>query len=969
MITLLKWLAGFLLTSILLIALAALILPRVIEPNDYRENIASVVKQETGRELKLEGDLSVSVFPWLGIRTQQLSLSQPAEIGGNMLSVNSAQLRVRLLPLFSKQLEIDTVVLEQPELELVTLKSGIDSFSGLTGNEEPAPPGTDDASTAVALLIQGLELTDGRLVWDDRGEGVRYDVENLQMSTGNLIGDELADLSAGGLLTDASTAEKIAFTLDGQARIDTDTLQLMAQGMKVTLQQGEQALNVSMADFILDQVQGITALGIELNGVVDLASEDDAGAGAAEPAEFVVGLESLSHDLNTTMIVGNRVSIRSDVRMPDLPAVSLTGEMPAITYNTQTTQFSANSLLIDGNIGSRKLNATVPSLQIDLDRQKADIGTMNINSADLSIALTRLNINQLIDNPTAAGNMRIPPFNAARALQQLEIDYQAADSTVLGAVGLQTGFTANADVLDLTNMVLQLDDSSLDGSFSAKNFDNPQLQFDLNLDQLDLDSYLPVDEGSAGSAETTVSGAEALAVPMALLKEVNANGSFKAQRLVSGGLELNDIDVSVVSSPGSLTITPKAQLYDGSLGGEMAFTQNGEQAQLKIQNQIDLVSLAKFLTAADVSDQLSGIGSLGLDIVVDEVDGVQKNSGTIKLLAKNGAIKGVDIKAMLDKGYETYQSFRGKEEAENQADNEAGVKTAKETGAEPEAESGDSQESDETRFAELLGTFKLQDNRLSNDDFQLKAPLFRVSGAGEFDLAAEQIDYLLNVSIVNTTSGQGGEALEKLKGLTIPIRLSGSLLAPSYSLDMKALYKGLLAREVDEKKSEFLEEKLGIEGAGELSTKELLKQIIINEVSKKDRKDESAGHDQGAEHDQSADQQPASENIPASSPTYESQPVDDQSGPAPDIYSDPNRSVTPHNSPRVEKPVEEPYQPYGVPDGVPDGVSEGVAEDEPNGAGQDAAQPAEENQPQDTRTEKEKLRDELTERLLESIFD
>ncbi|MEM7359019.1 MAG: AsmA family protein [Pseudomonadota bacterium] len=962
MITLFKWLAGFLLTSILLIALAALIVPRVVDPNDYRDNIARVVKQETGRDLALNGDLSISVFPWLGIRTQQLSLSQPAEIGGKMLSVQSAQLRVRLLPLFSKQLEIDTVVLERPELELVTLKSGTNSFSGLNDSAPDSSAATEDASTAVALLIQGVELTDGRLVWDDRSEGQRIEVANFQLNTGNLIGTELAELQASGVIRDEARADDTQFQLDGAARIDTNTLELMAQGMEIVLRQGQQDLTINMADFILDQVQGVTALGIELGGKLDLASDTasvtESGEAVPEPADFNITLESLTHDLNTGVSSGENVVLQVEARLADVPTVSLAGSMPNLSFNTRTAHFTARDLIANGKIGDRDLQLGLPSIQANLEQQFADLGNARINSEDLAMSFSALTVSEFVDNPTAAGKLTVQPFNLATLLKQLEIDYQPADETVLQEVSAQTQFSASSVALNLSDLALQLDESTLRGSFSAKDFDNPQLEFDLALDQLDLDAYLPVDEETTGDPETTVSGAEALAVPMALLKDVNANGGFKAQRLVSGGLELNDIDVAVVSSPGNLTITPKAQLYDGSLGGQMAFSQSGEQAKLTVQNEIDLVSLAKFLTAADVSDQLSGIGSLGLDLVVTELDGVQKNEGTIKLLAKNGAIKGVDIKAMLDRGYEAYQSFRGKDEGDAQNPTEPKIANGGEEGAatsEPNAESGQGAESDETRFAELLGTFHLKDNRLTNDDFSLKAPLFRVSGSGDFDLAGEQIDYLLNVSIVNTTSGQGGEALEKLKGLTIPIRLSGSLLAPSYSLDMKALYKGLLAREVEEKKAEFVEEKFGIEGAGDLSTKDLLKQILINEVTKKNKRDQDQeGPGPGTE-------EPVNSNEQTNSQQSSDYTDASESGPVPDVYADPNRVPESNSPPSRETPVEEPYQPYGV----PDGTAEAESATEPPVSDQDGLQ----SQEQDTRTEKEKLRDELAEKLLESIFD
>jgi len=216
---------------------------------------------------------------------------------------------------------------------------------------------------------------------------------------------------------------------------------------------------------------------------------------------------------------------------------------------------------------------------------------------------------------------------------------------------------------------------------------------------------------------------------------------------------------------------------------------------------------------------------LALDLLVTEKDGVQSNEGTIKLLAKNGAIQGVDIKAMVDQGLAKYQQLKGREQEEQ--------------------ETGESETSDETKFAELLGTFYLKDFKITNQDFAMKAPLFRLGGEGVIDIKTQTLDYLVNFVVVNSTSGQGGESLDKLKGINIPIRLRGDLTAPSYSLDMKALYKGLLAKEVDQKKDEYLAEKFGIEDGGKLSTKDALKQILLKKATKDDAPEERPIRDVG----------------------------------------------------------------------------------------------------------------------------
>ncbi len=734
MLRLIKWFLGFLVTLAVLIIAAIIVIPMVFDPNDYRQDIAELVKKQTGRDLALDGELSVSVFPWLGIRTQGLTLSQPEEIGGDMVSVQNAQLRVKLAPLLSKQVHIDTVVLEQPKLRLVTLKNGVDSFAGLTGDEDDADTVTeeDSAGAAVALLIQGVELTDGHLLIDDRVEGTTTEISNLNVETGNLIGSSLADIDASGSMKSSDSPDVVSFDVSAQARIDIDTVAVQAKDIQANVMQGENVLAFNVGEFNFTE-------------------------------QSIIDISALS----------------AQVKSPVSAAI-------------RASKVAAN-----------------------LDAQTANIPELNIDAGELQGAIKNLKVTGFIDAPKGSGSLSIPDFNAAKLLKDFDIDYQTANPKALQKVALSALFSGSLDGAQVNDLQLTLDSSTLSGSASVANFDKPSTKFDLNLSSLNLDDYLPPSEDEEAEAEEAVSGGDALAVPMAVFKEINANGQFKAQQLIAGGLEMNNIDVQVRSTPGSVTITPTASLYDGSLDGQIAYSEQGEQAKLKVKNEIDLVQLGKMLNAAEVTDQLSGIGSLLVDLVVTEVNGKQSNQGVIKLQAKDGAIQGVDIKNMLDGAYGYYQAYKGKTKPPEENKTEKGKST------------------DETKFAEMFGTFNVNDNIVTNDDFTLSAPLFRIGGEGTINIEQQTLDYTVEVNVVASTDGQGGEGLENLKGIPIPIRFSGDLTAPSYSIDFKRMFKGLFANDIKRKKGELLQEKYGIEGGEELSTKGVLKGLLGKKLDEK----------------------------------------------------------------------------------------------------------------------------------------
>ena len=104
------WIVGLV---VVLILAAAIILPLLVDPNDYREEIASAAQKQTGRELKLEGDLSLSVIPWLGVEIGRASLSNAPGMGDEpMVAIEGASVGVKLMPLLGRRLVVSQITLD-----------------------------------------------------------------------------------------------------------------------------------------------------------------------------------------------------------------------------------------------------------------------------------------------------------------------------------------------------------------------------------------------------------------------------------------------------------------------------------------------------------------------------------------------------------------------------------------------------------------------------------------------------------------------------------------------------------------------------------------------------------------------------------------------------------------------------------------------------------------------------------------
>src|ERR1700676_531029 len=112
----------------------------LVNPNDYKDRIAAAVKESTGRELILKGDIKLSVFPWIALELGPASLGNPPGFGAEpFVAFNRAAVRVRLFPLLSKRLEMDRVDLEGLDLRLRKNAQGTGNWQNFGQSQKAAP--------------------------------------------------------------------------------------------------------------------------------------------------------------------------------------------------------------------------------------------------------------------------------------------------------------------------------------------------------------------------------------------------------------------------------------------------------------------------------------------------------------------------------------------------------------------------------------------------------------------------------------------------------------------------------------------------------------------------------------------------------------------------------------------------------------------------------------------------------------
>lgn len=354
-------------------------------------------------------------------------------------------------------------------------------------------------------------------------------------------------------------------------------------------------------------------------------------------------------------------------------------------------------------------------------------------------------------------------------------------------LALDGTYSLNPEAIGV-NFNAKLDESSLQGKVDIARAAQMSYGFDLNIDRINLDRYLASSEKRRpAAAEKKVESKKAEDAPVDLsgLKGLNAKGQLQIGALQVQGLKLANLKTAVNVADGKAEIGPhSAALYEGSVAGTLALDGNANRVAMK--ETLSNIAVGPLLRDFAEQDRLEGRGSVSLDVTTagKSINAMKSAlAGSAKVQLRDGAIKGLDVGELLRK-----------------------VRTA--LGSDS-SQAADSKE--KTEFSELSASFTIKNGVAHNNDLDLKAPLFRVGGAGQIDIAKSAINYVVKASVVATTQGQGGKDLEKLAGVTVPVRLSGPLDDMKYQVDYKAAagdLAGSRVRESIDKRKERIEDKV-----------------------------------------------------------------------------------------------------------------------------------------------------------------
>ena len=185
-----KVLAGLAGGIILLIVVGLLAVWALVNPNDYKGRIAAAVKESTGRELILKGDIKLSVFPWVALELGPASLGNPPGFGAEpFLAFNHAAVRISLWRLLSKRMDVQRVEIDG--LDLILMKDARGTGNWENFGQKPHTANPTEHTAVDGPVLAGIRVTNGRVSY----QGMV--IEKLDLETGALGGRGVTPVRIG----------------------------------------------------------------------------------------------------------------------------------------------------------------------------------------------------------------------------------------------------------------------------------------------------------------------------------------------------------------------------------------------------------------------------------------------------------------------------------------------------------------------------------------------------------------------------------------------------------------------------------------------------------------------------------------------------------------------------------------------------------------------------------------------------
>lgn len=781
------WIKKLLLVLLGLVLLAAAVLGYLVatfDADSYKARAIEWVKTNRDRTLVIDGPLKLSVLPRLAIEVSQVRLSEKGR-SDEFLALDKAAFSVAVWPLLRKEIVVDRV--DAKGLRLVYLRDArgvrnIDDFlSPSVPGSAPGgsgPAGQAESGSPHAFDVRQVKLEDLQVRLKDEVAGLDGVATLESLTTGRIADGVESPVAVKAQLAMAKPALQGRLTANASLTLERVGRSLRLRDTTLAWRGdafGAQAITATLKGaFDYDGQQG----NLQAKHI-DLAAAASFGALKLGDAHLNIASAAWTWERRALSIGQLQVKATgAHAERPltlalDWPQVSIEGD--AISGSPLTGKFALQ--------GPTAIEVTLQS------------GAPSGTREQLALPKLALNVSLRDAGRKLAGTLQtdllLKTAQPSATLQQLVANVQVQSGDAPSSTLKLNGSAEASAERARWSLAGQLDDSALSSEGSVILATDPvTVKAAARVASLDLNRWLPPTASApAASGPAPKAGATDTPVDLSPLRSLQGEFQLRAGQLALRQYRVADAVFDARLEGGMLTVRQLAgKAWNGTIN--LSAFADARASRVTVKGSANNVDIHSMLRDVASKDTLEGTGRVTLDLdtagrSVNEMRSRLKGKAALQL--RDGAIRGVNLAKSLRQAKAALRLQKDEAQFTSQAE--------------------------KTDFSEMSASFDLVDGVARNSDLDAKSPFLRLGGQGLIDVGQGRIDYTARASVTNTSKGQDGAELAALKGVTIPVRLTGPLDAINWKIEWSTVAAGALKGEIEQAADPLkakLREKLGL---------------------------------------------------------------------------------------------------------------------------------------------------------------
>ena len=662
---------------IVVILITAIVFINVFDPNQYKPEIIEQVKITTGRNFNIEGDIELTLFPWVGLSLGKVTLGNAKGFSQNdFAALQQLNVKINVLPLLASRVEISKIQIHGLKLSLEVDKSANNNWQELvaggkaetkTKTQDTKTTGKDSAIPLESLNIEGIEFLGAAISYSDNTTSTQSTISELDLKTSKIEFDTPVDLKS-------------------HARVEHN----------------QPALDAS----------------------VDLSTS------LTFNKEFsVFGLHKLL--LNVAIKANDRV--KQDI---------------ALSLESQA--------------------------RVNLDSQVAEIKTLRLKAFDVTTN-AEITIKELLKAPAISGTVSVEKFNAVSLTKKLGITLPAmANRDALSSVALSTKLNMLGQRLDLDAISIQLDDSKLTGWVHVLDIATMKLRYELALNQINLNDYMPPEQADTTKATDTTKVAEDINIelPIELLNKLDLESVFTINALHILDYDISKLSITTKARNGIINIAPVSlDILEGKVTAELnlnvakklpAYTINMNASEIHAGPVVN-----PFLSKISTEKPMKLKGEANVTVAVKtqgkSLNGLkQAADGNITLKMNKTEIAGFDPEYLLRSSVSDYLMKKGLRSGPSNL--------------------SDYKPREVTAFEIISDTAIIKDGKIQTSDFLMDSNRMTIKAKGFADIMQNSMDVTSSLQLK-----RGKASAEKILDEPLHVRAHGPFSQLKFSIDTSAV--------------------------------------------------------------------------------------------------------------------------------------------------------------------------------------